>query len=220
MASKAGPTPPSRAIETRYRLSLTALVKRTWRRLVGSPDADVSDLLTRYGLPAVEAFVAQSDKYNIRRFVKMLEHIGGDRQMRALGADVRAALDAAKYENVRLITKMTDLQRDVISKEISAVSEIPLSTRLSQRTSIPLNRAALIARDQTAKLNSTLSHERALAAGAERYEWSTSGDERVRKLHRELDGKEYRVGEPTGAEGGDEPGIPVACRCVHLWVFD
>ena len=220
MASKAGPTPPSREVETRYRLKLLALVSRTWRRLVGDPGADVSDLLTAYGLPAVDAFIRQSDKYNVRRFVKMLEHIGSDRQTRALGADVRAVLEAAKYENVRLITKMTDLQREVIAKEISAVSEIPLSARLTQRTSIPRNRAALIARDQTAKLNSTLSHERALAAGAERYEWSTSGDERVRQLHRDLDGNTYRYGEPTGAEGGGEPGQPVLCRCVALPVFD
>jgi len=220
MAKKAGPTPPSREVETRYRMQLTSLVQRTWRTLTGNPGADVSDMLTRYGLPAIDAFIAASNKYNVRRFVKMLEHIGGDRQTRALGADIRAVLETAKYENVRLINKVTDLQRGLIAKEISAVSEIPLSTRLTQRSSIARNRAALIARDQTAKLNSTLSEQRALAAGAERYEWSTSGDERVRRLHRELDGQTYRYGEPTGAEGGDAPGQPVQCRCVALPVFD
>ena len=47
--------------------------------------------------------------------------------------------------------------------------------------------------------------------GIEKYQWSSSGDGRVRPSHRQFDGKIY-----TWAEGSPEghPGDPIMCRCV------
>jgi SPP1 gp7 family putative phage head morphogenesis protein len=82
------------------------------------------------------------------------------------------------------------------------------------------NRAKLIARDQTAKLNSDLNRFRQDQAGVDKYVWRTSQDERVRARHRGLEGKVYEWGEPTGAEDGLPPGQPIQCRCVAQGVVE
>ena len=95
-----------------------------------------------------------------------------------------------------------------------------LRARLKADFGIADKRAALIAQDQTAKLNSDLNRIRQEQAGVTSYEWRTSRDERVRERHRKLDGTVYKWGEPTGAEEGLPPGKPIRCRCVALGVVD
>jgi SPP1 gp7 family putative phage head morphogenesis protein len=75
------------------------------------------------------------------------------------------------------------------------------------------SRAELIARDQTLKLNGAINRSRQQAAGVTSYVWSTSGDERVRDTHAELDGKTFDWGAPP--EPGN-PGEDFQCRCVAL----
>lgn len=57
-------------------------------------------------------------------------------------------------------------------------------------------RAKLIARDQTTKLNASLTKLRQKEVGVEEYIWQTSGDERVRATHRANDGKKFRWDSP------------------------
>lgn len=72
------------------------------------------------------------------------------------------------------------------------------------------NRATLIARDQTGKLNGQLTQIRQTSIGISEYIWRTSLDERVRPLHREFEGKRYKwvSGGPDG-----HPGEAIQCRC-------
>jgi SPP1 gp7 family putative phage head morphogenesis protein len=84
-------------------------------------------------------------------------------------------------------------------------------------------RAAFIARDQMAKITSTANEQRLRDLGVERYIWSTSQDERVRKQHVELEGLEFRFDDPpdSGTDGEAlNPGHPVACRCSAIPLFD
>ncbi|WP_442880212.1 minor capsid protein [Aurantimonas sp. A2-1-M11] len=57
-------------------------------------------------------------------------------------------------------------------------------------------------------------------AGVASYVWMSSRDERVRERHRALDGKEYRYGEPAGAEQGLPRGQPIQCRCVARGIVE
>lgn len=70
-----------------------------------------------------------------------------------------------------------------------------------------------IARDQTSKAQAELSRIRQEALGVESYEWSTSGDERVRASHKALDGKIFRWDQPPSV---GHPGHDVGCRCVSV----
>ena len=83
------------------------------------------------------------------------------------------------------------------------------------------NRAKFIARDQIAKLNGQIQRAQQMDAGIEEYIWSTSGDERVRQSHKELNGKKCRWDDPPENSDGRKchPGEDYNCRCVGRPVF-
>lgn len=110
------------------------------------------------------------------------------------------------------------VQETVTTALINGTPVRQLQGQLTEQLRISDRRAQLIAQDQMAKLNSDLNRIRHEQAGISEYIWTTAHDERVRPLHRSLDGKKYRYGESTGAEGGAAPGQPVRCRCVAVAV--
>lgn len=85
-------------------------------------------------------------------------------------------------------------------------------------TSNVQSRVNFIVRDQVSKLNSQITQARQVAAGIEQFKWVTVGDDRVRPLHRQINGRVYSwdVGHPT--EGF--PGQPPNCRCHAEAVVD
>jgi len=74
-----------------------------------------------------------------------------------------------------------------------------------------LNRATLIARDQTLKLNGQLDRYKQTSAGITHFIWRTAKDERVRPEHKAREGKKYAWDNPPN---GELPGQPVRCRCT------
>jgi SPP1 gp7 family putative phage head morphogenesis protein len=107
--------------------------------------------------------------------------------------------------------------------------------RLMDEFGLTKARAALIARDQTLKLNAQLNAARAVSVGVEEFEWVTSLDERVRgrpggkwahshSNHWKLHGKTFRydtppvVNERTGARA--LPGEDFQCRCQAFPLTD
>lgn len=106
---------------------------------------------------------------------------------------------------------------------------------LTWRTEVPATKgeseANLLARDQIGTLSADLTRTRQESAGVKEYIWRSSGDERVRACHRELDGKTFRYDDPpamwymtkrgkiyTGRHCN--PGEDYQCRCVAKPVFD
>lgn len=153
---------------------------------------------------------------------------------RALGIDLRAVvtqedladyLQAAVARNASLIKSLGDdvlkrVEQTVYANSIAGNSVTTLRKALQEQFGIVDRRAKLIARDQTSKLNSDLNRIRQEQAGVTSYSWMTAHDERVRPLHRSLDGKTYKWGEATGAEQGLPPGQPVNCRCVARGIVE
>ncbi len=92
-----------------------------------------------------------------------------------------------------------------------------IAEQLERDLGIAENRAALIARDQVSKLYSDINTERQKALGIERYEWSSSQDERVRDEHAELNGKIFSYSDPPSV---GNPGEDINCRCVAIPVFE
>ena len=84
--------------------------------------------------------------------------------------------------------------------------------------------ATLIARDQTAKLNAEITQYQQRDAGIEEYEWSTSGDIRVRDSHKQLNGKIFHWNAPPVVDKRTgrrcHPGEDYQCRCCALAVFN
>jgi SPP1 gp7 family putative phage head morphogenesis protein len=153
---------------------------------------------------------------------------------RSLGIDLKAVvrqedlddyMRAATARNTSLITSLGDdvvkrVEQTVYSNSIAGNSATTLRKALQEQFGITDRRAKLIARDQTSKFNADLNKIRQQQAGVTSYSWMTAHDERVRPLHRSLDGKTYKWGEATGAEQGLPPGQPILCRCVARGIVE
>lgn len=137
--------------------------------------------------------------------------------------DLADYLDNAAARNAGLIKGLAAdtvkrIQNTVTTAVINGAPARELRKKLTADFGFSDRRAKLIARDQIAKLNSDMNRERHLQAGVTTYTWRTAHDERVRPLHRSLDGEVYEYGKPTGAEQGLPPGQPIQCRCVAVGI--
>ena len=92
-------------------------------------------------------------------------------------------------------------------------------------------RAALIARDQTHKMNAQLTRERQERLGVELYRWRAVMDSRTRATHAQLNGKIFswkgtvrvngKTYEPAKINGRETiPGMDINCRCVAEAVLE
>lgn len=155
---------------------------------------------------------------------------------RSVGVDLRATIKAderigpavhqAIEANVELIKSIPAQYFDHLHKEIDrawqdGIRWESLAERIAHVGDVTESRIKLIARDQTAKLNSDFNRIRQQSVGIARYIWSTSRDERVRRSHAFLNGKTFRWDQPPEVDGEPaHPGKPINCRCVPLPVFD
>lgn len=126
-------------------------------------------------------------------------------------------------ENVALIKSIPDqhferLQKHVVEAASKGVLGKNFSKIIEENYGVTQRRATLIARDQISKFNSSLTEARQQAVGVDKYEWSTSLDERVRDTHAANEGKIFFWNDPPSETG--HPGNDINCRCVALPVFD
>lgn len=159
-------------------------------------------------------------KRNTDDFVKIAKkELGIDLRAVVREGDLDGYLRTAAARNANLIKGLADqtltrIQELTTQSVLRGESHAILWKKLAKEFGLSETRARLIARDQIGKLTSDMNRIRHEQAGIKRYTWSTSLDERVRPLHRDLEGKEYAYGEPTGAEDGLPPGQPIQCRCI------
>lgn len=113
----------------------------------------------------------------------------------------------------------------VMQTQDEALRVEDLARILHRAEGIEKRHAMLLARDQTGKLNGEVHRRGMQAVGVNRYRWQTSGDERVRNRHAELDGQVFDwdsdgpiVDLRTNRRG--HPGHDIQCRCVAIPVDD
>lgn len=93
---------------------------------------------------------------------------------------------------------------------MSGQSVRDLAKDISGRFDVTMNRAKLIATDQTLSAYSDLTEYRLKSVGVKEYTWRTVQDSRVRPEHAEREGKVFSWDKPP-SDG--HPGQPVRCRC-------
>ena len=126
-------------------------------------------------------------------------------------------------QNAQLIKSLPDQELERVASDIErglqqGLRFTDISKGIQKSFGITHRRATLIARDQTTKLNASLTKLRQEEVGVEEYIWQTSGDERVRPTHRANDGKKFRWDTPPKTTG--HPGNDVNCRCIARPVLD
>lgn len=145
--------------------------------------------------------------------------LGVDLSDVVLKEDLAGYLEDMGLRNAGLIKNLsadavTRVQQTISTATINGTPIRKVQAQLAEQLRISDRRAQLIASDQMAKLNADLNRKRHEQAGITQYQWLTSRDERVRERHKSLEGKVYKYGQPTGAEGGLPPGQPIRCRCI------
>lgn len=150
----------------------------------------------------------------------------------ALGIDVRGAVaainvtdevEAATIANTQLIKSLPTQYLERI--KVTVLNDVQqgrryeqLAADISHQMGVTESRAKLIARDQMSKVNASINEAKQAGLGVDKYEWSTSGDERVRETHAAHEGKIFRWDSPPADTG--HPGEDVNCRCVAIPVID
>lgn len=133
-------------------------------------------------------------------------------------------------ENLELDIK-NFVQEDIpkLREEVQANAFVGYRTdRLAEiieaRYGVTKRKAAFLADQETGLLVSKYRMHRALEIGARTYTWSTSGDERVRPDHRDLNNKVFSWDSPpiTNKRTGmrNNPGEDYRCRCVALPIIE
>lgn len=130
-------------------------------------------------------------------------------------------------ENVDLISTIPedtlDKMKDIVYDGYTNGRTTTQMVKDIQRVySVSKRHATLIARDQTAKLNGQIQRAQQLDAGMTEYIWCTTGDERVRNSHKELNGKKFSWNDaPVNSDGRKcHPGEDYQCRCIGRPVFN
>lgn len=151
---------------------------------------------------------------------------------------MKDALDEWTKTDLRLIKNLSDEYINRI--ETSVLDAVQTGRRpedllvdiLRTNKSLGVDRARLIAEDQTGKLLGQINKSRSQAIGLNRYKWMTVHDNRVRPTHRNADGKigdfdnsgVWWVGGKQVPRGSDEPvshpGQEIRCRCSSSAVWE
>lgn len=210
-------------------------------------DSDITDIISKTFTEIQSEFEKKTEIFGLERRLKNLANMNRKLTIRewkrvvhkTLGIDItedyymgeffRDALKNWTTSNVNLIKT---IPKDTLSRMQNIVLEGYTAGRINTligkdiQSSYGQERrhAQFIARDQIAKLNADLTQAQHKDAGVEEYVWSTSGDERVRDRHADLDGKTFSWSDPpivdtrTGRRG--HPGQDYQCRCVALPKFN
>lgn len=134
-------------------------------------------------------------------------------------------LDGFRADSLRRIRSLDEDQVDELREVLEEAEREgwlheDLADAIEQRLEVSESRADTIARTQTLQFNAAVTKERHRACGIERFIWSTSGDERVRESHEELDGEEFAYDDLPEVDGEHVmPGEPINCWCVSIPVL-
>jgi len=163
-------------------------------------------------------FVSETNRMNKDRFYSAVKNTAGvDLGVIARSENLEDTLRLSVTANVDLITSIPEqyfkkLEGVVYRGMIEGQSATSLTEQVMAIGKVEYKRAKLIARDQTSKLNSALTKQRAQNVGSEEYIWRTAGDGRVRDSHIKNNGKTFRWDDPPPKTG--HPGTDIQCRCV------
>jgi SPP1 gp7 family putative phage head morphogenesis protein len=169
------------------------------------------------------------------RFVRAANQVNADRFNKSMGIDVfgdapdlQDFVDLAIADNTRLITSipdqyLRDIESAIMTNVRSGQRPSAIAKTLTQKFGVAQRRAEFIARDQTAKVNASLTQKRQTGAGFDFFRWIDSDDSRVRKRHSEIADKVtaygkgiYRWDYPPLSDQGTPiiPGQDFNCRCI------
>lgn len=178
--------------------------------------------------------VGKLDKTTKERLNKVVSSgLGVDIAQIVSSEGLTNTIGGAIETNVSLIKSIPEQYLDkirniIMNDTVKGRSAKSMIEQIQEVGSVTRNRAKLIARDQSNKINGDLTRERQQASGIRAFRWRTVGDDAVRESHKKRSGKVYAwspadVGkrladgtvllDPTVDDIGF-PGEDIQCRCI------
>ncbi|MBC1888023.1 minor capsid protein [Listeria booriae] len=194
-------------------------------------DSPFQKVLNRVKALTLGIFTAK-EKYSIAsRFVRATNSTAKTQfvnQMQVAGVNptqtepwLKEFMNTSVAENVSYISSISDeyaaKTEQIILRGIKkGASSKEVRDELVDQIGMTEKKAKFIARDQTGSLFGDLTKTRHIEAGIPGFMWSDSGDNRVRPLHVEYNGKYFSYDDPNAPI----PGADYNCRCVAIPEFD
>lgn len=223
-----------RAIEASLRrdevktfFAMDATASSVFKDMMTKLDVKWATFFTEFAKNLSKEFVAKSDESAKAAVHYSLSAAGLKHPVMTYNEAVNNTLNSAQTFNHTLITNIQKEVHERLYKSImlSLTSPNPeeqgasgIQNALKEVGGFSKKRIKLIARDQTAKVNSALADERMEQNGVEYFEWMHSSAGKVpRKTHIEKNGKVFKLDDPRLWEGpkADQgpPGWAINCRC-------
>ncbi len=167
-----------------------------------------------------EAFATSMQKTTDHSFKEALKKAGWTIEF-TMTKTVKDVLDSVIAENVALIRSipqeyLTEVQ-GIVMRSYSRGRDLHyMTTELKSRYGVTQRRAALISRDQSNKINSSVQQARQLQIGIVDALWQHSSAGKVpRPSHVAANGKPYKIAEGRLIDGEYIfPGQKINCRCT------
>ena len=162
-----------------------------------------------------------------------------DQTVRTIESDLKIKVNLSSTERQQLTDNYTqnmDLAiKDFTNKQVVRLRQLAeqslfeglgdkaLVDVIQKEFNVTKNKAMFLARQETGLLVSTYRQATYKTVGIKKYKWSTSHDDRVRQMHKDLDGKIFSWDDPPVTnEKGDRnhPGEDWRCRCQPIPIFE
>lgn len=186
-------------------------------RIFGGLAIHYADLLSDDLLLLMQALFDQTAAFNLLELSKLWKGVVGIPYVDT--PEVGKKIETLRKKNVSLVKSVTGNLLATMEKVLAdnqGQTPQTMAKSLVAAVGVSQSKARFLARDQILKLNGQLTEDRHKAAGITQYEWVTSGDERVRPMHRALNGKRFSWDNPplVGKGRHEHPGGDYQCRCV------
>ncbi len=179
----------------------------------------------------VDVFISQSNSHNAASVQASLKKLSGGLSIgaRKLDYDSTQVLKAAAAENVSLITSIPSEYLGRVEGAVYRSITHPegrdyLIREIKRTNQVTAKRAAMIAGDQTRKVNMALTAGRMQKVGVKKFEWIHVPSSYPRELHVRLDGKICKFDDPPIIQRNPEirgyPAQLINCKCQCRPVFD
>lgn len=225
-------------------INFDAIPGRTYRNMIASMQAWFEELFPEnpddatYIYPSLKGIAEQLKDFEDKAFAKQFE--------KSIGVSIKEQADwwnevvdywsSNNYQLIRsnasnFINKINVIVEQAIT---SGTTVRDLQKEIQKATEgLSETKCLLLARDQIGKLQGQISQAQMTEVGLEMYIWSTSGDERVRDSHQEMEGLLCKWDDASvySEDGGKtwidrpssavrlHPGQDIQCRCVALAYF-
>ena len=210
------------ASERELRRKMQTLLRK-WR---GKFKEESEDLAKWFG-GSIQNFTKRNIQNQFKRIAKS-SPVGFDLDFKYTSRKERGVFNAIVQQNVSLIKSiaeqhLTNVEGVVLRGIENGLDLSTMTSNLEQSYGVTERRAAIIARDQTAKATNSLSRVRLLTAGLTQGKWiHTSAGKTYRDSHVEMDGEIYELAQGCYDEDyGDyiQPAELVNCHCTFAPVL-